>query len=159
MDDAAALLPEPTERLPLDAVSYWRLQTAVQAVIVVVGALVLAGAVRAAWAWVVVALALAGGAAAIVFVPGLRHRRWRYAVRDAEIDIRHGTFVVRRTVVPIRRVQHVETETGPVQSMFDLSSVAFFTAAGKTEIPALGRGQAERVRARIAALARTLDDV
>jgi membrane protein YdbS with pleckstrin-like domain len=61
--------------------------------------------------------------------------------------------------VPIRRVQHVDTETGPLQGAFELSSVAFFTAAGKTEIPALTTARAEVVRARIAELARTLDDV
>jgi hypothetical protein len=92
-------------------------------------------------------------------LPSIRYSRWRYEVRDDEIDIQHGTFVIRRTLVPIRRVQHVETETGPLQGAFELASVAFHTAAGETEIPALARGEAERVRAQIARLARNLDDV
>jgi uncharacterized protein len=159
VEDTVAPLPEPTERLPLDALSYWRLQTAGQALGVLVGAVVLTAAVGGPWGWIAIVAALGGGGAAVVIVPSLRHRRWRYAVRESEIDIRHGTFVVRRTVVPIRRVQHVETQSGPVQNMFDLASVSFFTAAGETEIPALGLGQAEVVRAQIARLAGTLDDV
>jgi uncharacterized protein len=159
VDDAVAPLPEPIERLPLAAVSYWRAETALQALGALVAALIAASILPSPWKWLVLLAAVVGGIAAIVAVPRLRHRRWRYAVRDTEIDIRHGMFVVRRTVVPIRRVQHVETESGPVQSLFEVASVAFFTAAGKTEIPALGRGQAELVRARIARLARTLHDV
>ena len=42
---------------------------------------------------------------------------------------------------------------------FGLATVAFHTAAGETEIPALTTNQAELVRARIAELARTRDDV
>ena len=159
MEDAIAPLPEPTGRLPLAALDYWRARTAAQALIALVAALIAARVLPSPLRWLVLLVAVAGGAAAIAVVPRLRHRRWRYAVRDTEIDIRHGTFVVRRTVVPIRRVQHVETESGPVQSLFEVASVAFFTAAGKTEIPALRRGEAELVRARIARLARTLDDV
>jgi membrane protein YdbS with pleckstrin-like domain len=159
VDDPVAPLPEPTERLPLGAVSYWRAETTLQALGALIAALFAASLLPSPWKWLVPVATVVGGIAAIAVVPRLRHRRWRYAVRDTEIDIRHGTFVVRRTVVPIRRVQHVETESGPVQSFFEVASVAFFTAAGKTEIPALGRGQAEIVRAKIARLARTLDDV
>jgi membrane protein YdbS with pleckstrin-like domain len=160
VDDAVAPLPEPTERLPRGALSYWRLELVAQAGGALIAVIVLTSAVGGGtWGWLAVLAVLAVGGAAIALVPPLRHRRWRYAVRDEEIDIRHGTFVVRRTLVPIRRVQHVETESGPVKEIFKLSSVAFFTAAGKTEIPALNTTQAELVRARVAQLARTLDDV
>mgnify|MGYP006160374619 CR=1 FL=1 len=60
--------------------------------------------------------------------------------RAEEIDLRHGLFTVRRTLVPIRRVQHVDTESGPLQGMFELATVSFHTAAGSTKIPALLRG-------------------
>jgi hypothetical protein len=100
---------------------------------------------------------LAALAAAVL--PELWWRRWRYEVREDEIDLRHGTLTVRRTLVPIRRVQHVDTESSALQSAYDLASVTFHTAAGGTEIPAVPRDEAERVRSRVAALARTRDDV
>jgi membrane protein YdbS with pleckstrin-like domain len=152
-------LPEPTERLPAEALSYWRVTTAATAVVAVAISVAATAALGSPWSWLVPIVVAAAGVAAVGLAPGLRHRRWRYAVREQEIDIRHGTFVVKRTVVPIRRVQHVDTEQGPLQGMFGLASVAFHTAAGETEIPALRQGQAELVRARIAELARTLDDV
>jgi len=70
-----------------------------------------------------------------------------------------GLWTIRRTLVPIRRVQHVDTETSLLQTFFDLATVTFHTAAGATEIPALKRAEAERVRSRVAELARTRDDV
>ena len=159
LSEDLAPLPEPTERLPPDALTYWRFTTAGQAVAALVGALVLGGYVPSPWSTVAPVAVAAIGIAAVVVAPGLRYRRWRYAVRDDEIDIRHGTFVVRRTLVPIRRVQHVETESGPLLGSFGLAAVSFHTAAGETEIPALGSNQAELVRAQIARLARTRDDV
>ena len=153
------MLPEPTERLPAEALSYWRATTAAGAVAALAVAVAVGAALGAPWSWLLPVVLAAAGLAAVAVTPGLRHRRWRYAVREQEIDIRHGTFVVKRTVVPIRRVQHVDTEQGPLQGMFGLASVAFHTAAGETEIPALREAQAEVVRARIAQLARTLDDV
>jgi uncharacterized protein len=109
--------------------------------------------------WVLPALVAVLGGVAVAVVPPLRWRRWRYDVREDEIDLRAGLWTVRRTLVPIRRVQHVDTESGLLQTFFDLATVTFHTAAGATEIPALKRAEAERVRSRVAELARTRDDV
>jgi uncharacterized protein len=92
-------------------------------------------------------------------VPELRWRRWRYEVRDEEIDLRHGTVTVTRTLVPMLRVQHVDTTRGPLDQVLGLATVVVHTAAGATTIPALGEGDAERLRDRIAALARTPDEL
>jgi membrane protein YdbS with pleckstrin-like domain len=107
--------------------------------------------------WGLIVLGVA--AVAAIVAPQVLWSRWRYEVRDEEIDLRHGLLTVRRTLVPIRRIQHVDTESGPVQGMFDLATVSFHTAAGKTRIPALTRGEAEAVRRRVGELARTRDDV
>jgi uncharacterized protein len=142
---------EPERRLPPAARTMWRVQLA--------GLGLVASAVAAAslgpWGLAV----LAAAALAVVVVPEVMWRRWRYEVREEEIDLRHGLLSIKRTLVPIRRVQHVDTSTGPVQSMFDLATVTFHTAAGSTEIPSLLRGEAEAVRRRVAELARTRDDV
>jgi membrane protein YdbS with pleckstrin-like domain len=123
------------------------------------GAALLAAAIASGMLGVWGLAVVAAGVVAAVVVPEVLWRRWRYEVREDEIDLRHGLVTVKRTLVPIRRVQHVDTETGPVQGIFDLATVSFHTAAGKTEIPALTRGQAEEVRRRVADLARTRDDV
>lgn len=45
-------------------------------------------------------------------IPAVRWRRWRYEVHDEEIDFQYGVFIIRRTLVPMNRVQHVDTEQG-----------------------------------------------
>lgn len=142
---------EPAERLPRAAVVYWRVQVAAVA-------LLLLGTVGGAAGPLWMAAAAVVAAAAVMVLPEVLWRRWRYEIRPDAVDLRHGLFAVKRTLVPIRRVQHVETSTGPLQSAFGLSSVQFHTAAGSNEIPAVDRATAEAVRRRVAELARTRDD-
>ena len=93
-------------------------------------------------------------------VPELLWRRWRYDIRADEIDIRRGAFTVTRTVVPMRRVQHVDTEQGPLQNAVgDVATIAFHTAAGRNEIPHLATAEAARVRDRILELTKAPDEL
>jgi membrane protein YdbS with pleckstrin-like domain len=155
-------VPEPTQRLPGAARSYWATHGAGQGLGLVVAGLVLGGmlgdAGADAVAWLPPAAAGVAAVALAAVVPGLRWRRWRYEIRDDEVDLLRGAFVVRRTIIPIRRVQHVDTESGPLQDSFGLATVTFHTAAGGVAIPALAKAEAERVRSRVAELARTRDD-
>jgi membrane protein YdbS with pleckstrin-like domain len=153
-------LPEPQLRLPEAAVGLWRLELGLWCAglfIVSLGLVPVAGDIGLP-GWLAPACVVVLGVPAVVFVPRLRWRRWRYEVRNDEIDLRAGLWTIRRTLVPIRRVQHVDTESGPLEAAFDLARVTFHTAAGATEIPALEQGQAELIRTRVGGLARTRDD-
>ena len=142
---------EPAQRLPAATRTMWRLQAGSLGLVAAAGA----SSALGAWGLAVLVVAVAG----TLVVPEVLWRRWRYEVREEEIDLRHGLWTVKRTLVPIRRVQHVDTSTGVLQGLFDLATVTFHTAAGSTEIPSLTRGDAERVRRRVGELARTRDDV
>jgi uncharacterized protein len=107
-------------------------------------------------AWVLaVGVVVIGGVAA----PLLRWRTWRYEVRDEEIDLLRGAVVVRRTLIPMTRVQHVDTQRTPLSDLFELRSVTVHTAAGSHSIPALRPGDAAAIRDRIAVLARQPDEL
>jgi membrane protein YdbS with pleckstrin-like domain len=67
--------------------------------------------------------------------------------------------VVRRTLIPMTRVQHVDTQRTPLSDLFDLRSVTVHTAAGSHSIPALREGDAAAIRDRIALLAREPDEL
>jgi membrane protein YdbS with pleckstrin-like domain len=143
---------EPSASLPSAALTFWRLQ----AVAVGVGAGIVAlAALGVLWGLLVLVVGVVAG----VVAPTVVWRRWRYEVRPDELDLRHGVLTVRRTLVPIRRIQHVDTQSGPIEGMFDLATVSVHTAAGSTKIPALLQADAEAVRRRVAELARTRDDV
>ena len=150
-------IPEPSQRLAPQARWAWRLSWAAGCL----GALVVLGTaggdLPAPWQAVgmgVLAVALLAGT---VLVPELRWRRWRWEVREHEIDLQRGVLVVRRTLIPMARVQHVETERGLIGQALGLATVQIHTAAGSHEIPLLRDLDAGRMRARIAELARTDD--
>ncbi|AEH47858.1 PH domain-containing protein [Parageobacillus thermoglucosidasius] len=94
----------------------------------------------------------------IFFIPALRWRRWRYEVREQEIEIQKGLFVVKRTLIPMIRVQHVDSIQGPLLKKYKLASVAIFTAATMHVIPALDEEEAEKLRYHISKLARVADE-
>ena len=115
-----------------------------------------AGGAAATATWIA---ALVITVAGIVAVPELRWRRWRWEVREHEVDIRRGTLTETRTLVPMQRVQHVDTRRDPLEQALGLATVVFHTAAGENRIPALPVEEAGAVRERIAALARTADEL
>ena len=151
--------PEPSRTLAPAARVLWRLEGAVPAVMALLAAGVLQGAVGGALAVLAWVAAVAAGAVAVVLVPELRWRRWRWEVREHEIDFRRGTLAVTRTLVPMLRVQHVDTKRDLLQQRLGLATVVFHTAAGANEIPALTVSEAGQVRDRIAELARTADEL
>jgi membrane protein YdbS with pleckstrin-like domain len=156
-------LPDPSQRLAPAARGLWRTVGAMWSAFVLFAAAMTSDAISgwderpgiaAPALWVLAALLCV---VLVVVVPELRWRRWRYEIRPAEIDIRHGAWTVTRTLVPMARVQHVDTESGLLQQGFGLATVAFHTAAGRTEIPQLAEAEAAAVRERIAQLARVAE--
>lgn len=91
--------------------------------------------------------------------PILRYRSWHYAIRTDEVDLQHGLITRQRQLVPMARIQHVDTRQGPLERHYGLATVVFFTAAGSMEIPALSVEHAAEVRDQIAALAKVHDDI
>lgn len=90
----------------------------------------------------------------ICLLPHIRWQRWRYEIFDQEIYIQYGILIVSRTLVPMIRVQHVDTKQGPILKKFKLASVTISTAATTHEIPALLEEDASALRDQISALAR-----
>ena len=151
------MLPEPSRRLAPGARWLWRTQGLMATVAALIGAGVLQSSAPGGVAWMLVPIVVL--VIGVGVVPELRWSRWRYEVRDEEIDLRHGTLRITRTLVPMLRVQHVDTTQGPIDQALGLATVVVHTAAGATTIPALEEGHAGRLRDQIATLARTADEL
>jgi membrane protein YdbS with pleckstrin-like domain len=148
--------PEPTKALAPEARSMFTVEVLGGAVPAVAATVVLAAIfldTAPAIAIGVVAVVLAVVAA--IVIPPIRLAMFRYEVREEEIDLRHGIVVQQRTLVPMVRVQHVDTRRTLLSRFFGLAAVVFHTAAGANEIPALREADAAAIRDRIADLART----
>lgn len=119
-------------------------------------------AAAAAWRWEWpwwIALGLAAAGLFVVLlagwvIPPVRWRCFRYEIREEEIDLQHGVFILKRTLIPMVRVQHVDSKSGPVMRKYGVASVTFSTAAGMHEIPGLSFDTADAVRNRIVELTR-----
>ena len=147
--------PEPARRLSPTARWLWRAQGALATVLAL--AVTSASDLPGGSVWLL--LPVAAFALGVVAIPELRWSRWRYEIRDEEIDLRHGTVTVTRTLIPMLRVQHVDTTRGPLDQILGLATVVIHTAAGRTAIPALEQEDAGRLRDQIATLARVADEL
>ena len=152
------MIPEPSRRLAPRARLVWRAEQLLGWGVAVVGGFLLAGPLDGWLSVVARAVPVVGLVVSVAVVPEVRWRRWRWDVRPDAIDIRHGTLTVTRTLVPMLRVQHVDTTRDVVEQSLDLASVRVHTAAGSHRIPLLTVRDAGEVRDRIAELARTADD-
>lgn len=154
---------EPEHRLDRQALNYWRLAGVISAAIywLIVSLSWYASGIWSLPWWItpgLAALALIGTIYEVVIVPQVRWNTWRYEISDMEIFLRHGVIVKHRTLIPMTRVQHVDTSKGPLLGLFGLATVVIATAAGHHEIPALSDSVAASLRDRIAELARVTEE-
>ncbi len=155
--------PEPKQMIDRKALSVWRISAALNSIFYVllfVGFWFIQRSFDFPW-WT---LLIAGVLFVLIFIftvfifPSMQWKRWRFDVHEHEIDLQHGIFIKQRTLVPMVRVQHVDTRQGPILKKFHLSTVLISTAATIHEIPALDEEQADQVRDYISRLARVTED-
>mgnify|MGYP001402965038 CR=1 FL=1 len=155
---------EPSGRIDARALKVWRMTGGIVSLFAWLVTIGITGlTISFGWYWIfpvlagVIALMLS--ICLIVIVPPVRWRRWRYEVSEREVDLKHGVIVVTRTLIPMVRVQHVDTAQGPILRRYNLATVTVSTAAGAHEIPALPVEEADELRDKIAQLAGIADDV
>lgn len=154
---------QPINQISEKGLRVWRLYGVIQTIIILliaIGAGVLAYIYDGPWWIYVVAsgVVIIYGYLFIYLFPKIKWLRWRYEVRESEIELQHGLFIVKRTLIPMVRVQHVDTSQGPILRKYNLAGITISTAATNHEIPALVMEEADELRSRISTLARVADD-
>lgn len=83
-----------------------------------------------------------------IWLPGMRYRRWRYALGTDALHITHGAVIHHQSLLPYFRVQHVDVSSGPLERSLGLARIKVRTASSQTdgEIPGLARPVAEEMR-------------
>ena len=157
--------PEPSKRIDERAVKVWRITGIFGPLLLgsLVAAYIILGFV---FDFVIYRKVVIGAAIfilllsllTVLFIPYIRWKRWRYEVYKDEIDLQHGVFIIARTIIPMVRVQHVDTSQGPFLRYYGLAQVTIATAAGAHVIPALTKETADELRERISRLARVVED-
>ncbi len=98
---------------------------------------------------------VATGGALIVFglvswlVPSLRYRFWRYRVSEEELMLERGILNRITTIVPLRRVQHIDVSQDLIEKEFSLGKLVVHTAGTRSSevvLPGLPFDEASRLR-------------
>jgi uncharacterized protein len=155
-------LPTERHRLPARVTTYWRWRAFCSSLPLLV--LLIGLAVYLPWGpwwlrWGFVGLFVVVVAACIIVLPGIRYRVFWYAISQTEIDVQNGIIFTTRSVVPIRRVQSLRTERGPIADHFRLMNLKIRTAAGSVRLSGLDRDEAAELCAQISRLTDLADDV
>lgn len=81
----------------------------------------------------------------ITIMPAIEYRQWRFFIGADRIEIIHGIFFTKRTLIPINRIQHLKIEQGILQKRFDLATVDLYTAGGIHQIKGLQYAEADEI--------------
>ncbi|PJN91084.1 PH domain-containing protein [Bacillus sp. mrc49] len=149
---------EPENRISNKALTVWKISGLLSSAITwIISIAILALTIFFKWTyWIVGVLfiiSIIQSYLSIYLMPSIKWKRWRYEVRNTEIDIQSGIFIIKRTLIPMIRVQHVETKQGPLLRKYELASVEISTAATMHVIPALDLAEADELRRYISRMA------
>lgn len=89
------------------------------------------------------------GLAATLLVPRLRYRFWAFALDTDELLLERGVWKRVYTVVPLRRIQHLDVSRNLLEREFDLGRLIVYTAGtqgNRVVLPGLRYDEAERLR-------------
>jgi membrane protein YdbS with pleckstrin-like domain len=54
-----------------------------------------------------------------------------YALRERDILFKRGWFIRKTRAVPLKRIQHVSVQSGPIERKFGLASISIYTAGSE----------------------------
>jgi membrane protein YdbS with pleckstrin-like domain len=155
-------LPIERHRLNPRVKRYWRWRaffTAIPTLVLLTGL-----AIVIPWGppwlrWGIVALAAVLVVVGMVVLPPIRYRVFWYAISETEIDIQHKIIFIERSVIPMHRVQSLQTERGPLADHYRMTNLKIKTAAGSVSISGLDRDEANSLCDQISKLSDVADDV
>ena len=152
----APRLRPPTHFVHPRAKLYWTVRAGVGWLgLLVVEAVVWVAASQATAAHaVVLAVTVVLAAVHLVVMPRWRYRLHRWEATDEAVYTQRGWLRVERRIAPVSRVQTVDTERGPLEQVFGLTSVTITTAsaAGPLTIEGLDRATADHLVDRVTAV-------
>lgn len=85
-----------------------------------------------------------------------RYRVWSYRVREDALYLERGVVTKVKTVAPYVRIQHVDTQRGPLERALGLSTLVVYTAGSRgadVSIPGLTTAEADDLQGRVKELA------
>lgn len=157
---------EPEQRISKDAIKVWRIHTIITHVILflILTTLLFLDYYFNWISWlhpilfVVIAIAVIHAIYRIFIYPVYQQYTWRYEIDPAYIQIKSGVIVKTHIIIPMTKVQYVNTNQGPLLRKYKLAVLTIGTMASSHDIPALPIETAIRLRKEVAYLAKVTED-
>ncbi|SFB78431.1 hypothetical protein SAMN04487968_101500 [Nocardioides terrae] len=154
-------LREPSQRVSPKATTYWRVQAAFGAIAawaIAIGLVVTVLLVPSGWwsplLWLAAVVLVVVPLPALTVAPRIRYDVHRWEVTDIAVHVRYGWISRTDEIVPLSRVQTVDSAQGPLMRVFGLRTVKVQTASryGIVSIACLDDAVAQQVVSRLVAI-------
>ncbi len=154
-------IPEPQKRISKKAINVWRVTDLIQNLIglFIIGGLIFSSRYFDWVNWIDIILYILLGFILIIMIyeltirPVLLQKTWRYDIDENYIQLKHGFINKRSLIIPMSRVEYVNTNQGPILRHYDLSVLTIGTITSANEIPAIPVAEAQEIRELIIHLA------
>ena len=81
----------------------------------------------------------------LIVYPMIEYKQWGYTISEDRVDIRHGIFFVKHTIIPVIRIQHITVSQGPINRQLGLYEVEMSLASESFQIPCLSKETADEI--------------
>ncbi|WHY62312.1 PH domain-containing protein [Cytobacillus firmus] len=158
-------IKEPQNRISSRAIRVWIISEVIQNIIgfAVLGVLFYLNDLFSwkEWiGWVLIILLFVSIPAAIwsFISPFIKYKSWRYDVDEEYVQMKSGVWQEKHLLIPMTKVQSVETVQGPIMRKYGLYSVTMGTMGSSHTIPALPESEAVSLRNQIAKYAKIKEE-
>lgn len=94
---------------------------------------------------VVIVLVVLYIAVGLALFPAIEYKQWGYLVEEDKVVIRHGIFFIKKTIIPIIRIQNITVSQGPINRKLGLYQVEMALASGSFSIEGLDKETADSI--------------
>lgn len=160
-------IPEPTQRISPKASTVWRISSAIftGGFLIILGILIFLSFYFDWFEWIKITLYIITAITTLNLIyrltiyPVYMQHTWRYEIDEDFVQIKYGFINRYHAIIPMSRVEYVNTDQGPLLRKFGLASLTIGTLTSPHEIPALSNDEAAEIRSKIVYLAKIVDVV
>ena len=81
----------------------------------------------------------------ICIEPFLMIKIFKYNITDKSIEYNKGAIFTKKTIIPMRRVQQIETETDPLLKRMGLAKINIITTTGNHQLRRISLGESKEI--------------
>jgi len=114
---------------------------------------------NALWKYILTASIYAVALLTLIYsqvMPKYKYEKFRYDIDEEKISLIFGVFSQRNVIIPMKRVQYVDTEQGIIIKRYNLIKLTIHTAGGAYKIPFLEKDIGDKLQLDITNIVRDI---